>query len=130
MVWTRARKQENRRAGKGAKLARRRTALISCSPVLLFFCFFALPTQASLPDRLLGLDAISLFDPNTGLGFEHVLPAWVWALVVLAAVAFAGWSYSHLVGPRLVRGLLALLRGGLVLLIVVLLCKPQIVPPG
>lgn len=78
-------------------------------------------------DNLLGLDAISLFDENTHFAFGHGIPAWLWALVILVAVGFSAWSYHHLLGSRAVRGLLALLRGLLVVLVVVLLCKPEIV---
>jgi len=121
-------KTKERESGRAEKpsiaVGARHVVLLCCSAVLLFA---STPAQASWVDRLLGLDAISLLDESTHFAFGHTQPAWLWALVILLAVGFSAWSYHHLLGSRSVRGFLALLRGLLVVLVVVLLCKPEIV---
>jgi hypothetical protein len=85
--------------------------------------------SASWLDRLLGLRELSWSDPSAGLGFEYTLPAWLWALIALAALGFAGWSYRRLLGPRLLRIMLALVRTVTILAIAVLLAGPTLVLP-
>ncbi|HEX7011071.1 MAG TPA: hypothetical protein VF184_13900, partial [Phycisphaeraceae bacterium] len=83
----------------------------------------------SVVDRLMGLSRLSWQDPQAVLGFERPLPAWAWALVVLAAAGVAGWSYSRLLGPRSVRIALAGARALVLLVLAVLLAGPQLVRP-
>jgi hypothetical protein len=94
---------------------------------------FAAPVLAQqdtgMLDRLLGLDELSWSDPAAGLGFEHALPAWLWALIAVGAIGFAGWSYRRLLGPRTLRIGLALLRTATILTIAVLLAGPTLVLP-
>ncbi|XAM01510.1 hypothetical protein OT109_08945 [Phycisphaeraceae bacterium D3-23] len=83
---------------------------------------------ASWLDRALGLDdSMSLSAENTALGWDHPLPGWAWVLIVLAALALAGWSYHRLLGARPLRIGLALLRAVLLVLIAVLLAGPTLV---
>ncbi len=93
----------------------------------------AIPTLAqqggSLFDRLLGLQVLSWSDPSAGLGFEYVLPPWLWVLIGLSAVLLAGLSYRRLLGSRPMRMMLALLRAVTLVVIAVLLAGPTLVLP-
>ena len=84
-----------------------------------------LPALAQL-DAWLGLERLSLSDPETSLAWAHPLPAWAWVLVILAAVGFGIWSYMHLQGAAWMRSLLAGLRVLTLLLIAVLLAGPEL----
>lgn len=80
-------------------------------------------------DRMLGLRELSWSDPSAGLGFEYVLPAWLWALIVLAALGFACGCYRRLLGPRTLRISLALLRTVTILTLAALLAGPTLILP-
>ncbi len=84
-------------------------------------------SDASWFDRLFNLSRVSWSDPDTVLGWRYALPAWVWVVIVLAAMALAVWSYSRLLGPRPVRMGLAAVRGVLLLLVAALLAGPTLV---
>ncbi len=83
----------------------------------------------TLLDRLLGLRELSWSDPSAGLGFEYVLPAWLWAVIGVVALLFAGWSYRRLLGSRSLRVLLAVVRATALVTILVLLAGPTLVLP-
>jgi hypothetical protein len=83
----------------------------------------------SLIDRLLGLRELHWSDPSAGLGFEYGLPAWVWALIAVVALLFAGFSYRRLLGPRTLRMMLALVRSVTLVTIALLLAGPTLVLP-
>ena len=93
----------------------------------------ATPTLAqqsgSLIDKLLGLRELSWSDPSAGLGFEYVLPPWLWVLIGLSALLFAGLSYRRLLGSRPMRMVLALLRAVTLVTLAVLLAGPTLVLP-
>ena len=76
---------------------------------------------------LLDLDRLSFGNEDVSLGFERPIPGWGWALVVAGALALAVWSYSRLIGPRYLRGLLAVARAGLLVLLVLLVTGPKLV---
>ncbi|TVQ33374.1 MAG: hypothetical protein EA376_02435 [Phycisphaeraceae bacterium] len=76
---------------------------------------------------LLDLNMLDLGAENVRFGFERPLPLWGWFLVVQAAVALAAWSYWRLSGSRFMRGALAGVRAALLLLLVALICGPQLV---
>ncbi|MDX2131128.1 MAG: hypothetical protein SFY69_03635 [Planctomycetota bacterium] len=78
-------------------------------------------------DRLLGLERLSSADAGVEFSLVTPVPAWGWLLITLAAFAYAAWSYGRLVGPRGVRMALAGLRGVLIVLLVLLFCRPQLV---
>ncbi|MEX0887351.1 MAG: hypothetical protein WD009_13025 [Phycisphaeraceae bacterium] len=61
------------------------------------------------------------------IGWQYPLPAWVWALIILAAFAAALWSYSRLLGPPYARLALAALRGLVILFVAALLAGPVLV---
>ncbi|MEE9212672.1 MAG: hypothetical protein V3U29_08470 [Phycisphaeraceae bacterium] len=81
----------------------------------------------TLIDEILGLTRISWSDPRTSLGWRVSLPAWAWALIVLTAIAFAGWSYYRLLGSRAARVTLAMVRVLLIVFIAALLAGPMLV---
>ncbi len=83
----------------------------------------------SLIDRLLGLRELSWSDPAAGLSFNYELPAWVWVLIILAAIGVAGMSYRRLLGARSWRIALSLVRAGIILILTVLLVGPVLVLP-
>ena len=87
----------------------------------------ALPTTvlASL-DELFGLDQVSFGEAGAELGWRFPVPLWAWVLIVLGASAFAWWTYSKLMGPRVVRVLLAGVRALLIVVIAALLAGPVI----
>ncbi|MEX0653981.1 MAG: hypothetical protein WD534_09145 [Phycisphaeraceae bacterium] len=97
------------------------------NPTLMFT--LAQGGDRSLMDRLTGLSRVSWSDEGAVLGWQYPLPAWGWALIVLAAFAFACWSYSRLLGPRPARMALGALRGLLIVLVVALIAGPVLVRP-
>jgi len=64
----------------------------------------------------------------TGLeiGWSNPLPGWLWFLIVIVTLIFSFWSYSRSIGPRWVRGILAFVRSLVILLVIALLCGPEI----
>jgi hypothetical protein len=81
-------------------------------------------------NKLFGLQSMGFGDPDVQLGFARPMPPWAWALAVLVAAAVSFWSYSRLTGSRPGRMALATLRGLLLLLLLVLICGPQLVRPN
>lgn len=75
---------------------------------------------------LLGIERIPPGAEGVRLAWEHGLPAWVWALIVLALGLFAVWSYSRLVGQRAGRGILAGVRFAVLLLLIALVAGPML----
>jgi len=63
------------------------------------------------------------------LAWEHPWPSWAWTLLLLVAGLFAIWSYTRLVGNRKARGVLALTRAGLIVLVLAVLSGPMIELP-
>ena len=78
---------------------------------------------------LLDVDAIPRGAEGLRLAWERPWPAWVWALLFIAAGLFAIWSYSGLVGNRIGRGILAATRFAIVLLALVLVSGPMLELP-
>ncbi len=76
---------------------------------------------------LLNLDTLDWAAEGLRFGFERPLPAWAWALIIVAALAFAAWSYLRLTGPLAGRIVLATVRTLLILFVVVLLSGPRLV---
>jgi len=87
----------------------------------------ACPAWASGLDAWLGLDRLSLSDESTQWQWAHPLPAWIWALIVCVALLLSVWSYTHLLGTRWVRLLLAAMRAVLLVVIAILLAGPELV---
>ena len=78
-------------------------------------------------DWLLDLSRISVADPSAELGWRYALPAWVWAAIMIGAVAIAVLGYRRILGRRGGRVVLAALRSVLIVLIAVLLAGPRLV---
>lgn len=77
-------------------------------------------------DSLLSLDRLSTSDPLVAFEFAYPLPAWAWALILPACIAFALLTYTKLVGKRLPRMALGITRALLVVLLALLLSGPQL----
>ncbi len=97
--------------------------------ILLTVLTAAAPASASWLDGAFGLRDLSFGDEGVSLGWRYPLPAYVWALIVLAAAGYAGWSYSGLIGPRGVRLTLAAVRAVTILLVAALLAGPVLIKP-
>jgi len=78
-------------------------------------------------DWLLSLSRTSVADPSAELGWRYALPGWVWAAVVIGAVAVAVLGYRRILGARSGRVVLAAVRSMLIVLIAVLLAGPSLV---
>lgn len=78
---------------------------------------------------LLDLERIPAEAEGLRLAWERSLPGWAWTIILFAAVLFAIWSYAQLEGDRRGRGILAVVRGGILLLVTVLLCGPLLELP-
>lgn len=76
---------------------------------------------------LLDLRTLDWADPSVRFAFERPIPAWGWVTIVGLALVVAFWSYSRLVGRGWVRGMLSVVRGGLLVLLAVLIAGPQLV---
>ncbi|MBI1375206.1 MAG: hypothetical protein GC159_21010 [Phycisphaera sp.] len=79
---------------------------------------------------LLGVDRIDPTSPDVVLDWQHRVPLWAWALIVIAAVVLAALSYRQMTGNRSGRIVLAAVRTGLLILIVALLAGPMLVLPN
>lgn len=88
------------------------------------------PASQTLFDRLLGLQSLSTGAESVALEFARPLPAWVWVGIAALCFAIAGWSYWRLLGPRSARICLASLRGGVLLILALLISGPQLVLPN
>lgn len=122
------RKTQHIIAAKRHRGRRVRDLIMCCGGVVLLSCAAA-RSEASWLDQALGLRDLSWSDADAALGWEHPLPPWAWASIVIGAAVFAGWSYSRLLGPRPVRLLLAAFRALLLVGIAVLLAGPTLVDP-
>lgn len=61
--------------------------------------------------------------------FEHALPAWAWALSVLAAVAIAWLAYRRFDASKASRTMLGALRAAILIWVAMLLAGPTLVLP-
>ncbi|CAG0995776.1 hypothetical protein PHYC_02551 [Phycisphaerales bacterium] len=77
-------------------------------------------------DAILGLKKLSTGAADVQVSFGWALPAWAWALMIAGAFVLAGVTYSRLLGPRLARWALAIVRATLLVLIALLLCQPRL----
>ncbi len=73
------------------------------------------------------MSPLLLAEQSTTIGWQYPLPAWAWALVILATFAVAAWSYSRLLGPPWARLALASVRGLVILFVAALLAGPVLV---
>ena len=78
---------------------------------------------------LLDLKVIPADAEGIRLAFERPLERWVWALLIIGAGLFAVWSYTHLVGRRSGRGVLAITRFALIWLVLFLISGPMLELP-
>lgn len=78
-------------------------------------------------NTLFGLEGLGFGDDGVTFEWARPMPAWAWLLVVLAAGAVAWWSYWRLIGGMRSRAALAALRALVILLVVALICGPQLV---
>lgn len=79
-----------------------------------------------LLDWLFGLSGMGFGDPGAVLTFARPMAAWVWALLMGGVFGLAWLSYWRLEGSRRMRLGLAAVRGLLLVLLVVLVCGPEL----
>ena len=80
----------------------------------------------ALLNRIFGLDGLGFGTPEAELVFERPLPAWAWAMLAVACLALALWTYRRLPGPRVGRLAMGVLRGAVVTLLALLASGPQL----
>lgn len=78
---------------------------------------------------LLNLDRLPVDAETMHLGWQRPLPGWAWALAIIVLGLLAVWSYSGLIGNRRGRGVLAVSRAVLLLVLVALIAGPAIIVP-
>jgi hypothetical protein len=78
---------------------------------------------------LLNIETIPADAESVHLVWEHPWPGWAWALLVVAAAAFAIWSYTRLTGSRPVKATLASVRFAIIILVLILLSGPMLEMP-
>ncbi|MFI4892901.1 MAG: hypothetical protein ACIAQ0_05620 [Phycisphaerales bacterium JB058] len=79
---------------------------------------------------LLGIDRLAPGDPDVVFALARPMPAWAWAMIVLAAGALGWISYTRLEGSRVARMLFALMRSLVLLLLVLMLAGPELRRPN
>ncbi len=79
-----------------------------------------------LLNRVLGLEGLGFGTPGAEFVFERPLVAWAWALLALASLALAWWTYRGLPGSRPGRAAMGVLRAAIIVLLAVLAAGPQL----
>jgi hypothetical protein len=82
--------------------------------------------ESSLGRWWLGVDAASADASTLRIVFERPLPGWGWFLILCVCALAGWWSYRGLRGSRGGRIALAVARGSLLLLLVLLLAGPSL----
>jgi len=77
--------------------------------------------------QLFGLEKLTLGAEGVRFVFAHAIPAWGWALALVAVAAFAGWSYWKLLGSRAGRVSLACVRVATLMLLLTVIAGPQLI---
>ncbi|MCC5823829.1 MAG: VWA domain-containing protein [Phycisphaerales bacterium] len=77
-------------------------------------------------NRIFGLDGLGFGTPDAELVLERPLPEWVWALLIVAALLLAWWTYRGLPGPKAGRAAMGFLRGVIIVILVLLAAGPQL----
>lgn len=78
-------------------------------------------------DTLTGVRKLSWTGEGVELEFARSLPPYAWAMLVVAILAVAFWTYLRITGPLAARLTLAALRSLTLLLLVLLACGPRLV---
>ncbi|MDH3582781.1 MAG: hypothetical protein OER86_01045 [Phycisphaerae bacterium] len=86
-------------------------------------------TSRGFWEWLLNLRELDFSNPDLILGWQHPMPAWVWAMIILGAGALAAISYRRILGRRGGRILLAGVRSAVLLFLMVLIARPILVLP-
>lgn len=79
---------------------------------------------------LIGARNLHFGDAGVEFGFEHPIPAWAWALVVMTAIALSVMAYRRLEGRLWARALLAGLRAALLIVLALLISGPRLIKPN
>ncbi|MEQ9206146.1 MAG: VWA domain-containing protein [Phycisphaerales bacterium] len=77
-------------------------------------------------DWIFGFDAGTFGAQDSGIGFAHSIPIWIWMPICLVIGLSVWLSYKGLPGPRWFRVSLGSIRWGVVVLLLVLALGPQI----
>ena len=84
-------------------------------------------TNSTWLDTWLGLQDLSMQNNPNRLDWMVSLPAWCWAMIVLAVLLFAAWSYSRLLGKKWLRVSFSILRAATIILVILLLAGPVLI---
>lgn len=79
---------------------------------------------------LLGIEQLAPGDPGVAFAFARPMPAWAWAMIVLAAGLLGWMSYARIEGARIARVTFAAARTLVLLLLVVMLAGPELRRPN
>ena len=77
-------------------------------------------------DWIFGFEAGTFSAQDSGIGFAHSIPIWIWMPICLVIGLSVWMSYKGLPGPRWFRVSLGSIRWGVVVLLLVLALGPQI----
>lgn len=79
-----------------------------------------------LLNRLFGLRGLGFGTPDAELAFDRPLPAWAWAMLAVAALGLAWWTYRRLPGSRTARAVMGVLRAATITLLALLAAGPTL----
>ncbi|MFK7759441.1 MAG: hypothetical protein AB8C13_05790 [Phycisphaerales bacterium] len=80
----------------------------------------------SLLDTLFGFEQGTFGAPDSGMGFVHTIPGWVWFLSAVGLAVLITLSYRKLPGGAAIRGVLGCIRWGVLMMLLALALGPQI----
>ncbi len=77
----------------------------------------------------LGIRDLPVDSEGLRLAWEHVLPGWLWLVLVVGCVLIAVWSYARIDAPQRIRVLLASTRVSILVLLVIAIAGPMVELP-
>lgn len=77
-------------------------------------------------NTIFGLEGLGFGTPDAELVFDRPLPAWAWALLAVAALTLALWTYRRLPGAAWSRACMGVSRALVITLLAVLAAGPQL----
>ena len=77
----------------------------------------------------LGIEDLPVGSEGLRFVWEHPFAGWVWLLAIVAAAGLGAWSYRRLDAPDRLRGVLAITRMVLLLVLVACISGPMLELP-